>query len=79
MNPDGVARGAWRFDTNGINLNRVYVNPDPKTQSVIFKIKEQILKDHNRDKLKLFIDFHAHRARRGCFVYGNTQSNDIEK
>jgi murein tripeptide amidase MpaA len=27
LNPDGVARGYWRFDTLALNLNRYYQDP----------------------------------------------------
>lgn len=28
LNPDGVSRGYWRHDTEGLNLNRTYSEPD---------------------------------------------------
>ena len=29
LNPDGVYRGYYRFDTNSQNLNRYYIDPKP--------------------------------------------------
>lgn len=39
LNPDGVARGHYRLDTLGQNLNRFYENPDPQKQPSIFAAK----------------------------------------
>jgi murein tripeptide amidase MpaA len=36
LNPDGVYRGHYRTDTHGNNLNRCYLNPDPKTMPTIY-------------------------------------------
>lgn len=39
LNPDGVARGHFRFDTLGQNLNRHYEDPDPLKQPAIYAVR----------------------------------------
>jgi murein tripeptide amidase MpaA len=75
LNPDGVARGQWRFDTQGANLNRKYLNPSEKKHPSIKAAKEAVLKEYQNGNMKLFIDFHAHSTKRGCFIYGNSMSS----
>eukprot|EP00941_MAST-03F_sp_MAST-3F-sp1_P000293 g293.t1 len=73
LNPDGVARGHYRADSRGINLNRCYKNPDPKFHPTIYASR-QLLMHHSQDKgcpLFAFIDLHAHATKRGCFMFGN--------
>ena len=36
LNPDGVAKGYYRMDTKGINLNRMYLNPSRIEHPTIF-------------------------------------------
>lgn len=42
LNPDGVARGHYRMDTRGINLNRVYLNPSLKDHPTIYAARNLI-------------------------------------
>jgi len=42
LNPDGVYRGHYRTDTNGVNLNRVYISPLIGTFPTIFAVKEYL-------------------------------------
>ena len=72
FNPDGVARGHYRVDTNGINLNRCYINPSPKNHPPIYAVKKVITHFHNKNKYFGFLDLHAHAARKGVFIYGNS-------
>eukprot|EP00656_Telonema_subtile_P044082 TRINITY_DN5038_c0_g1_i1.p1 TRINITY_DN5038_c0_g1~~TRINITY_DN5038_c0_g1_i1.p1 ORF type:complete len:527 (+),score=92.39 TRINITY_DN5038_c0_g1_i1:236-1816(+) len=71
LNPDGVARGFYRSDTNGQNLNRFYSNPDPGLHPSIYAAKEVMMQIHNKGRLDYYFDLHAHACRRGCFIYGN--------
>lgn len=79
LNPDGVERGYWRQDTRGVNLNRVYDNPDPQLHPTIYAAKLAVKHEHQRDKLVIFMDFHAHSTKRGCFVFGNTFGNPFNQ
>lgn len=48
LNPDGVARGHYRTDTRGVNLNRVYLNPDHQLHPSIFAARSIMLHHHKR-------------------------------
>lgn len=79
LNPDGVNRGYWRHDTRGVNLNRVYDNPDPQLHPTIYASKLAVKHEHERGKLVIYLDLHAHATKRGCFVFGNTFANPFHQ
>lgn len=72
LNPDGVARGHYRVDNNGANLNRYYQNPSIDQHGSIYAAKQIVLHHHSRAELFMYLDLHAHATKRGCFVYGNS-------
>ena len=39
LNPDGVARGHWRLDTRGVNLNRCYIDPTPDGDPTAYALR----------------------------------------
>jgi len=80
LNPDGVARGYWRTDTQALNLNRFYDKPDPKLHPTIYATKLVILQQHAQYKrLHAYIDLHGHSTKKGCFVFGNTIDDESEQ
>ena len=79
LNPDGVGRGHYRVDTNGINLNRCYINPSPQAHPTIYSLRSIINYIHQNDKFFAFLDLHAHPAPRGNFLYGNSSSELVKQ
>lgn len=75
LNPDGVSRGYWRFDTMGVNLNRYYKEPSKELHPTIFAAKTAVINEFQNGNLKMYVDFHAHCTKRGCFIFGNTCAN----
>jgi hypothetical protein len=75
LNPDGVYRGHFRMDQLGNNLNRYYMENDSLLQPSIFAAKSLIDFYAEEGKLAVYLDFHAHASKRGCFIYGNVLNN----
>jgi len=63
LNPDGVYRGHYRTDQRGVNLNRVYLNPDPEYHSSVFGARSLILFYH-----------HFYQTEDGASVTGDAKS-----
>ena len=78
LNPDGVARGYWRTDCNGTNLNRVYSNPDPLVYPTIYATRQVLLRENARTQLFAYVDLHGHATKRGCFVFGNSKPDKLQ-
>lgn len=68
LNPDGVARGNYRHDARGVNLNRVCDDPaEYPAQKALMELA---------DDLFLYLDLHAHASKQGIFAYGNCLEGD---
>ena len=74
LNPDGVIHGHSRTNLSGRDLNRVWINPDPKYHSEIYYLKKAIIDFAKKCPISLFCDFHGHSKKKNAFLYGCSDS-----
>ena len=71
INVDGVSAGHFRLDRAGLNLNRCYLDPDPKKDPEIFAIKKLFITYANEYKVRYYFDLHADMNVKGVYTFGN--------
>ncbi|CEM01605.1 unnamed protein product [Vitrella brassicaformis CCMP3155] len=83
INPDGVARGHYRANLRGQNLNRYYDTPHPHNHEAIAPIRRLLVHWATKGipmdrkggdgggRLAFYMDLHGHATKRGTFVLAN--------
>lgn len=66
MNPDGGVLGNLRANAAGVNLNRMWLEPDPETSPEVFAVREAM----ERTGVDLFLDVHGDERNPWCFLAG---------
>jgi len=79
INPDGVIIGNYRSSISGHDLNRQYLQPDPRMHPNLCAFKKLISSIYSkstysksgkfRNIIGGFFDFHAHSRKKGIFIY----------
>lgn len=69
LNPDGVMFGNFRMNTQGKDLNRLWIEPTPEISPSIVSVKNIITKTLNSRSIYLFCDFHGHSRKSNFFLY----------
>jgi predicted deacylase len=79
LNPDGVLAGNQRVNLAGLDLNRVWSDPDPSTAPTITATQQQILDYVSAGgTVRILIDFHAAPASRSNFFFYNEAGTSSE-
>lgn len=87
VNVDGVVHGNSRCTLAGIDPNRVWHDPNPIIHPVIFALKNHLKNVAQGTvppsmggpikSIEMFLDFHGHSAKFGCFFYGSCPTAPI--
>ena len=70
LNPDGVVCGNSRTSLAGVDLNRIWINPDPVLHPCIYYTKKYIQRFTQKHETLIYSDFHGHGRKLGSFIYG---------
>lgn len=69
MNPDGVVCGYYRPQLNGIDMNRSWKTPSPKSNPEVFSVIKLCDSLSHGRKILFLLDFHGHTAQCNAFTY----------
>ncbi|CCW66131.1 unnamed protein product [Phytomonas sp. Hart1] len=75
LNPDGVVMGNHRCSIFGVDLNRDFLNPDAKSNPVVYSLKQllrHMITTEQRSVI-LYTDFHGHSRAKNFMIYGCTE------
>ena len=72
LNPDGVINGSTRCNLAGVDLNRIWNDPQRKIHPTIYHTKMMIKKLQEDRDIFLFCDIHGHSRKKNVFMYGNS-------
>lgn len=70
LNPDGVIVGNYRCSLAGLDLNRVWNEPQKKLHPTIHSLKSLAKGFSEEREVAMFIDLHGHSRKKGIFLYG---------
>lgn len=78
LNPDGVVNGNYRCSLAGVDLNRVWAEPNKRVHPTIWHAKAMIRKLTEERETVLFCDMHGHSRKKNVFAYGcqNNRARD---
>ena len=75
MNPDGSRRGHLRVNAAGINLNRVWENPDPETSPEVHAVKRRMMETG----VDFLLDVHGDEGLPYNFIAGADAIPNVEQ
>ena len=73
LNPDGVFRGHYRTDQRGVNLNRVYLDPDQHLHPTIFATQRLLLYYHSGWRIPRVVEM---RDDRDCVELSDVHTHN---